>query len=117
MHAAGLDQGAGNRSLSHLRRALTRHGILVLGGGEDGGRWLGGMERSLGAVILSPFVRQKLRMLLVTERGEDLRRLAELIDAGEITPVVDRTYPLSEAPEAMRYLAGGHTRGKVVITV
>lgn len=73
---------------------------LVLGGGEDGGRWLGGMERTLGAVMLSPLVSQKLRMLLVTERGEDLQRLTELIEAGQVTPVIDSTYPLSQTPEA-----------------
>jgi NADPH:quinone reductase-like Zn-dependent oxidoreductase len=108
---------AGNRSLSQLRRALTPGGTLVLGGGEDGGRWLGGMERTLGAVMLSPLVSQQLRMLMVTERGEDLQRLRELIEAGRITPVVDRTYPLSETPEAVRCLADGRARGKLVITV
>jgi NADPH:quinone reductase-like Zn-dependent oxidoreductase len=108
---------AGNRSLSQLRRALTPRGTLVLGGGEDGGRWLGGMERTLGALMLSPFVSQNLRMLMVTERGRDLQYLKELIDADKITPVIDRTYPLSETPEAMRYLAGGHAHGKIVITV
>jgi NADPH:quinone reductase-like Zn-dependent oxidoreductase len=108
---------AGNRSLSQLRRALTPGGTLVLGGGEDGGRWLGGMERTLGAVMLSPLVSQQLRMLMVTERGEDLQRLRELIEAGRITPVVDRTYSLSETPEAVRCLADGRARGKLVITV
>jgi NADPH:quinone reductase-like Zn-dependent oxidoreductase len=108
---------AGSRSLSQLRRALAPRGTLVLGGGEDGGRWLGGMERTLGAIMLSPFVSQRLRMLIVTERGQDLRYLGELIEADKVTPVIGRTYPLSETPEAMRYLAGGHARGKVVITV
>jgi NADPH:quinone reductase-like Zn-dependent oxidoreductase len=108
---------AGNRSLSQLRRALTPGGTLVLGGGEDGGRWLGGMERTLGAVMLSPLVSQQLRMLMVTERGEDLQRLREFIEADRITPVVDRTYSLSETPEAVRCLADGRARGKLVITV
>ncbi|MEU8251817.1 NAD(P)-dependent alcohol dehydrogenase [Nonomuraea sp. NPDC048916] len=108
---------AGNRPLSRLRCALTPRGTLVLGGGEDGGRWLGGMERSLGAVLLSPFVGQRLRMLMASERGEDLERLRELAEAGEITPVIGGTYPLSEAPEAMRQLAAGQARGKLVITV
>lgn len=108
---------AGNRSLSHLRRALTPRGTLVLCGGEGGGRWLGGMDRSLRAIMLSPFVRQQLRMLLADEREQDIQQLSELIEAGKITPVIDRTYPLSETSAAMRHLADGQARGKVVIVV
>jgi NADPH:quinone reductase-like Zn-dependent oxidoreductase len=108
---------AGNRSLSHLRRALAPEGTLVIVGGEGGGRWLGGIDRQLRAHVLSPFVRQKLGTWISTEREEDLETLRELIEAGEIAPVVDRTYPLSEVPDAIRYLRKGHARGKVVITV
>lgn len=109
---------AGNRSLSHLRRALTSRGTLVIVGGERGGRWFGGFGRQiLRAPMLSAFVSQKLRGLTSTERREDLEFLKELIEAGKVTPVIDRTYPLSEAPEAIRYLEEGHARGKVVITV
>ena len=109
---------AGNRSLSHLRRALTPRGTLVLVGGEAGGRWTGGFERQIiWAPALSPFVGQRLRSLSSTERAEDLLFLKQLIEAGKITPVIDRTYPLSEAPDAIRYLREGHARGKVVITV
>jgi NADPH:quinone reductase-like Zn-dependent oxidoreductase len=108
---------AGNRSLSHLRRALAAKGTLVIVGGEGGGRWSGGFDRSFRALMLSPFVGQKLRMLISPERNEDLQSLKELIEAGRVTPVIDRTYPLSGAPEAIRYLAEGHARGKVVITV
>jgi NADPH:quinone reductase-like Zn-dependent oxidoreductase len=108
---------AGNRTLSHLRRALTRRGTLVVIGGEGGGRWLGGFDRNLRAGMFSPLVSQKLRMLVSKERKEDLQSLRELIEAGKVTPVIDRTYPLSEAPEAVRYLEKGHARGKVVITV
>jgi NADPH:quinone reductase-like Zn-dependent oxidoreductase len=108
---------AGRRSLSHLRRALTSRGTLVLVGGEGGGRWTGGFERSLWALMLSPFVGQKLRALVSTEREEDLQSLRELIEAGKVTPVIDRTYALSEVPDAIRYLEEGHARGKVVITV
>ncbi|GGO81710.1 NAD(P)-dependent alcohol dehydrogenase [Nonomuraea cavernae] len=108
---------AGNRPVARLRRALTPRGTLVLGGGEDGGRWLGGMERSLGAILLSPFVGQRLRWLLAGERSEDLERLRELAEAGTITPVIGGTYPLSEAPDALRQLAAGQARGKLVITV
>jgi len=109
---------AGNRSLSHLRRALAPRGTLVIVGGEGGGRWLGGFDRQiLRAPILSRFVRQRLRPLVSKERREDLVVLKDLIEAGKVTPVIDRTYPLSEAPEAMRHLEAGHARGKIVITV
>lgn len=109
---------AGNRSLSHLRRALAARGTLVIVGGEGGGRWLGGFDRQiLRAPMLSPFVSQTLRPLISKERREDLLVLKELIEAGKVTPIIDRTYPLSEVPEAIRYLQGGHARGKVVITV
>ncbi len=108
---------AGLRSLSHLRRALTPQGTLVIIGGEGGGRWLGGVDRVLRALMLSPFVSQKLRGLFSTQRKEDLQFLRELIEAGKITPVIDRTYSLSEVPEAIRYLEENHARGKVVITV
>ena len=109
---------AGNRSLSRLRRALTPKGILVIVGGEGGGRWLGGFDRQiLRAPVLSAFVSQKLRALISTEGQDDLLVLKELIEAGKVTPVIDRTYPLNQAPEAIRYLAEGHPRGKVVVTV
>jgi NADPH:quinone reductase-like Zn-dependent oxidoreductase len=108
---------AGNRSLSHLRRALAPAGTLVIVGGEGGGRWLGGIDRQLRALVLSPFVRQKLGTWVSTEREQDLETLRELLEAGKVTPVVDRTYPLSEAAEAIRYLRDGHARGKVVLTV
>jgi NADPH:quinone reductase-like Zn-dependent oxidoreductase len=111
-----LDIG-GNRSLSHLRRALTRKGTLVLVGGEEGGRWLGGMDRQLRMLLLSPFVGQQLRSLLSKENHEDLIVLKELIEAGTVTPVIDRTFPLTEVPKAIRYLEERHVRGKVVITV
>jgi NADPH:quinone reductase-like Zn-dependent oxidoreductase len=108
---------AGNRSLSHLRRALAPEGTLVIVGGERGGRWFGGIDRQLRAPALSPFVRQKLGTWISTERKEDLEELHELLEAGKITPVVDRTFPLSEVAEAIRYLKDGRARGKVVITV
>jgi 2-desacetyl-2-hydroxyethyl bacteriochlorophyllide A dehydrogenase len=108
---------AGNRSLSHLRRALAPEGTLVIVGGEGGGRWLGGIDRQLRAQLLSLFVRQKLGTWISTEREEDLETLRELLEAGKVTPVVDRTFTLSEVPEAIRYLRDGRARGKVVITV
>jgi NADPH:quinone reductase-like Zn-dependent oxidoreductase len=108
---------AGNRSLSRLRRALTPKGILVIVGGEGGGRWLGGFDRGFRASMLSPFVSQRLTMLISTEGQDNLLTLKELVEAGRVTPVIDRTYPLSEAPEAIRYLVEEHPRGKVVVTV
>ena len=108
---------AGNRSLPHLRRALTPRGTLVIVGGEGGDRWIGGTDRQLRALVLSPFVRHNLRSFVSTERTEDLQCLKELIEAGKVTPVIDRTYPLSDVPEAIRYLEQGHARGKVVISV
>jgi NADPH:quinone reductase-like Zn-dependent oxidoreductase len=111
-----LDTG-GRRSLSNLRRALTPKGTLVIVGGEGGGNWLGGFDRNLRSALVSLFVPQRLTMLASKERGEDFDALRKLIEAGEVTPVIDRTYPLSEAPEAIRYVVEGHARGKVVITV
>jgi NADPH:quinone reductase-like Zn-dependent oxidoreductase len=108
---------AGNRSLSQLRRALAPEGKLVIVGGEGGGKWFGGIDRQLRATVLSLFVRQKLGTWISTEREEDLETLHELLEAGTVTPVVDRTFPLSEVPDAIRYLRDGRARGKVVITV
>jgi NADPH:quinone reductase-like Zn-dependent oxidoreductase len=108
---------AGRRSLSHLRRALSAQGTLVIVGGEGGGRWTGGFERQLRAALLSPFVGQRLRSLASTERQEDLRFMKDVIEAGKVTPVVNRTYPLAEAAKALSDADEGHGRGKVVITV
>ena len=111
-----LDTG-GARSLSHLRRALAPRGTLVIVGGESGGRWFGGFGRNLRAQMLSPFVSQELGLFAVKQRAEDLIALKELIEAGKVTPVIDKTYPLGEVPKALRYLKAGHAQGKVVITV
>jgi NADPH:quinone reductase-like Zn-dependent oxidoreductase len=111
-----LDIG-GNSSLSRLRRALTARGTLVIIGGETDGRWLGGTDRQIRALVLSRFVSQKLGTFISSENHEDMLVLKELIEAGKITPVIDRRYPLSEVPKAIRYLEEGHARGKVVITV
>jgi NADPH:quinone reductase-like Zn-dependent oxidoreductase len=108
---------AGHRSLSQLRRALTPKGTLVIVGSEGRGRWLGGFGRSLRAPMLSRLVGQRLRMLASKPRQDDLVVLAELIEAGKLTPIIGRTYPLGEVPEAIRQLEQGHTRGKLVITV
>jgi NADPH:quinone reductase-like Zn-dependent oxidoreductase len=111
-----LDIG-GNSSLARLRRALTPRGTLVIVGGETDGRWLGGTDRQLRALMLSRFVGQKLGTFVSSENHEDMIVLKDLIESGKLTPVIDRTYPLSEVPEAIRYLEQGHARGKVVIIV
>jgi NADPH:quinone reductase-like Zn-dependent oxidoreductase len=106
----------GNHSLSDLRRALTPNGTVVLAGGGDG-RWLGPLALPFRALVVSRFVEQRLLPLLAKLNKEDFAVLKELADAGKVTPIIDRTYPLSEAPEAIRYLEARHARGKVVITV
>jgi NADPH:quinone reductase-like Zn-dependent oxidoreductase len=109
---------AGRRPLSRLRRALTPNGTLVIVGGDGGGRWTGGFFRGmLRAPLLSLFVGQRLRGLDTKIEQEDLLALGELIEAGKVTPVIDRTYPLIEAPDAIRYLEEGHARGKIVVTI
>ena len=95
-----LDTG-GNRRLSDLRRTLTKEGTLVIVGGESGGRWLGGFQRSLAAVILSPFVSQTLTMLASTENAADLDALRALIEDGSVTPAIDRTFSLGETADAI----------------
>lgn len=109
-----LDIG-GHRSLRKLRRALTHRGTLVLVGSETGGRWLGGFDRSIRAVLLSPFVSQTLCALTNSENAADLAVLAELVESGKIAPIIDRTYPLHEAVAAIRHMLDGQARGKVVI--
>jgi len=111
-----LDTG-GNRSLSDLRRALTQRGTLVLVGGEGGNRVLGGTAKWLHALLLSPFVRQRLRPLATAPNAKDLLLVKELIEAGKLAPVLDRTFALSDVPDAFRYLEKGHGTGKIVITV
>jgi NADPH:quinone reductase-like Zn-dependent oxidoreductase len=111
-----LDIG-GHSSLSRLRRALTPKGTLVIAGGETAGRWLGGSDRQIRALLLSPFVGQKLRTFICSENHDDLAVLTGLIESGKVVPVIDRTYPLSEVPKAVQYLEEGHARGKVVITL
>ena len=111
-----LDTG-GNRPLRQLRRALTSRGTLVIVGGETGGRWLGGSDRQLRAVMLSPFTGQHLGTLLCSENQADLIALTKLIESGQVTPVIDKIYPLSQTIAAIRYMRDGHARGKVVINI
>jgi NADPH:quinone reductase-like Zn-dependent oxidoreductase len=110
-------QLAGTRSPSDLRRALTPKGTLVLSSGESDGRWIGPLGRVIKAAVLSPFLRQRLVTFEAKQSKDDLRVLKELVESGKLVPVIDRTYPLIETSEAIRYLETGHARGKVVITV
>ena len=111
----------GNHSFLALRRALTPKGTYVLIGhdrfGDSGRRWIGGIGQFLGQLVLSPFVSQRMAPRDSKETKDRLGLLKELIEAGKISPVIDRTYPLSEVPEAIRYLEEGRAQGKVVITV
>jgi NADPH:quinone reductase-like Zn-dependent oxidoreductase len=105
---------AGHTSLKRLRRVLTPKGTAVLVGSETGGRWLGGVDRALRAAILSPLVGQRLAPLMSKEdRGLD--HLTELVEAGQVVPAIERTYPLADAAAAMRHLEAGQVRGKLVI--
>jgi NADPH:quinone reductase-like Zn-dependent oxidoreductase len=109
----------GNHPLSAYRRVMNRDGTLVMvgGGGPDEGNWIGPMAGPLKAMVYSPFVSQKFVMVLATINKDDLTALKSLLESKKITPVIDRTYPLSEVPAAIRYLEAGHARGKVIITV
>lgn len=107
---------AGNSSLSRLRRALTAKGTLVIVGGEGGGRWIG-MGRQVRAAMLSPFVGQKLRTFVAKENAQDRSVLNENLESGNLTPIVGRTYALSDAPDAIRDLETGRTQGRIIITV
>ena len=111
-----LDIG-GNRALKHLRSVLTPRGTLVIVGGETGGRWLAGSDRQLRALLLSPFTGQTLTTLICSENTPDLLALTGLIESGQVRPVIDRTYPLSQTPAAIQYMRDGHAQGKVVINL
>jgi len=108
---------AGNPSVARLRRSLTPAGTAVITGGEEGGSWTGSLDRQLRAVALSPFIKQRLTMIVGVQTAGDLEYLAGLLDEGTISPAIDRTYPLEQVPEAMRYFGAGNARGKVVITI
>jgi NADPH:quinone reductase-like Zn-dependent oxidoreductase len=110
-------QLGGTRSPWDLRRALTPKGTLLSSSGDSQGRWIGPVGRMLQAVALSPFVGQRLVPFLARPSRDDLEVMRELIESGRVTPVIDRTYPLSETPEAIRLMETGHARGKIVITM
>jgi NADPH:quinone reductase-like Zn-dependent oxidoreductase len=107
-------QLAGTASPRRLRRALVPGGTLVLSSGQ--GR-IAGVDRILIATVLDRFVRERLAVFVTKENGTDLGILADMLAAGQVRPVIDRTYPLAEAAEAFRYLEAGHARGKVVFAI
>lgn len=111
-----LDVG-GNLPLRKLRRILTPKGCLVIVGGESKGNWTGGLGRSLRAPMWSLFVAQRLTMLSSNEKYPSLEDVSRLIEAGNVTPTIDRTYPLEQAAAAMRHLESGQVRGKIVVTI
>ncbi len=106
----------GNHTLSACRRVLTPKGIYIMVGGPTG-RWIRPFDRSIQALVLSWFVSQSLVTAQTKRSQEDLAILRDLLQTGKVTPVIDRSYRLSEVPEAIRYLEGGHARGKVVVTL
>lgn len=108
---------AGNRPLSQLRRLLTPTGCLVLVGGETPGRWLGGTDRLVRALLAKPFTRQRLGTFISSERSPELRVLGDLLAAGTLTVPIDRTFTLGEAGAAIAYLRAGKVRGKAVLAV
>ena len=109
----------GNQPLSGFRRVLQPKGICVMigGGGPSDGGLIGPMARPLKAMLISPFISQKMGMFMAQLTKDDLSILADLMQSGKVKPVIDRTYPLSQIADAIRYLEQGHARGKVVITV
>jgi NADPH:quinone reductase-like Zn-dependent oxidoreductase len=110
-------QVAGTRSPSECRRTLAPNGTLVPISGESEGRWIGPVGRVIKALLLSPFVSQRLVIYTVKPNKADLRFLKERIEAGEVAPVIDTTYPLSQTAVAIRHLEAQHARGKIVVTV
>ena len=110
-------QVAGTTTPAAFRRVLTSKGRLVLSSGDSSGRVIGAVSRILKAVVLSPFISQTMRPFLVKPSSQDLEFLKDLIEAGSVTPVIDRSYPLSESADAIRYLETLRVRGKVVISV
>jgi NADPH:quinone reductase-like Zn-dependent oxidoreductase len=107
----------GSRTTSEIRRVLTPSGVLVAVGGPINGNWIGPLISVAKLAVHSMFVSQSLVSMLARTRRDDLAALAALLESGTVTPVLDRTYPLDEVPEAIRYLEAGHARGKVVITL
>ncbi|ACU39276.1 NAD(P)-dependent alcohol dehydrogenase [Actinosynnema pretiosum subsp. pretiosum] len=111
-----VDTG-GRRPLRALRRLLTPRGALVIVGGEGGGAWFGGLQRQLGALLLTPLVRQSLTCPVSLVGAEDLHQLVGFVERGQLRVPLDRAYPLERAEDALLRLSGGRVLGKVVLTV
>ncbi len=109
--------GGGNAPLRTLRSRLAEHGRLVIVGGEGGGRLIGGIDRQVRAALWSPFVGQSMRFFVAKEDGADIAVLREMVLAGQVTPLVERTWPLAEAAAAVDHLASGSVVGKAVVTI
>ncbi len=107
----------GNHTLSELRHVLTPKGTLVSVGGPSDNPWLGPLATSIDAYFVAPFVSQKLMFMLAQTSQGDLNVLRDLMQAGKLTPVIDRRYKLAETAQAISYLEQGHARGKVIIAV
>jgi NADPH:quinone reductase-like Zn-dependent oxidoreductase len=109
----------GNRAFGAIARVMTPGGILVMSGagGPDDGRWIGPFAGSIAAMAMAPLSGLSAEMLMVGMNAGDLAAVADLVAAGKVTPVIDRTYPLTAVPEAIRYVETGRARGKVIITV
>jgi NADPH:quinone reductase-like Zn-dependent oxidoreductase len=110
-------QAAGTASALDCRRVLTPKGTMVLISGDSSGRWIGPLARTVAALAVSPFLSQKVATFTMSPNGSDLRVLTELVEEGKVEPVIDREYPLADAPEAIAYQEEGHANGKVVIGV
>ena len=111
-----IDVG-GRTPLRKLRRALAERGTLVIVGGENGGRWTGGIGRQMRAVLLSPFTKQRLTTFISKEARSSIERLAEFIEAGTVVPAVGQRFPLDDTADALREMEAGRTRGKSVVVV
>ncbi len=107
----------GNRTIRDLRRAVIPTGMILLNGGGSPGRVIGAVGSILRAAVLNLFVRQKITFVPTSQCRDDMVNVAELVDAGTLRPVIDRSYPLTETADALRYVETGHARGKVIITV
>jgi NADPH:quinone reductase-like Zn-dependent oxidoreductase len=109
----------GNRSLSECRRVLTPNGkyVLIGGGGVNDHRWIGPFGLVIKTLLLKPFISQEMKMMLADVTKEDLTLLADLMQSGKVTPVIEKTYPFSEIREAVRHVETGRARGKVVVTL
>ena len=108
---------AGNTPIRRLRRALGPRGRVVIVGGETGAPLAGGLGRPIWGALTSPFRRQKVVMFLSRESGADLAPITDLIESGRVMPVLDTTFPLEKAADAMAHLESGRARGKIAISV